>query len=319
MPLKKPKADDCWSLSLRGHCIGDDGSSDESDNDDAPSQPMPASEESRLLGELDLASRADAATYKPNPWSIARANAATRTTLPSTAVPVKPHRPKNANANASVLEMLRKQARKPPTSECQPAGPPMIARKLPSAAVNLVPRLPQSHAVSCSEDDAHIPSDETLVDEGYQPHVLHKRAGDDFMRPLITSLDSGHNALSGTGAAVSASTGAQPGELIVRQASSRHAQVRGRPSPTVAPQHYDSVHIDAQPHTAHNALQHIADISERETTTTPKCRPPKGEGGYSFISPRDAIAGRLSPHSPAGTELVTPLRGIMTFPARKPQ
>ena len=219
-----------------------------------------------------------------------------------------------------VLQKTRKQARKLSTSECQSVVLPATAQKHPSAGATQVSRPPsQSHTISCLEDNAHIPSDETLVDEGYQPHVLHKRAGDDFMRPLITSLDSGHNALSGTGPAVSASTGAQPGELIVRQASSRHAQVWGRLSPIVAPQHYDSVHIDAHPQTAHNAPQPIADISERETTTTPKCRSPKGEGSHSFMSPRDAIAGRLSPHSPAGTELVTPLRGIMTFPASKPQ
>ncbi|KAH9896676.1 hypothetical protein C8Q73DRAFT_834761 [Cubamyces lactineus] len=293
MPLKKPKADDCWSLSLRGRCTGDDGFSDESDNEDASSQSMPASEESRLLGELDLASRMDAATYKPNPWSIARANAATRTTKPAVALPVKPNRQKNASSNGSVLEMIHKQARKLSTSECQSAVLPATVQKHPSAGATQVSRPPsQSHTISCLEDNAHIPSDETLVDDSYQPHVLHKSGENHLLRPLTTGLGS---ASSGAGIAVSTSPEAQAGELAIEQPLSRHGQVQGRPSPTTTSGQYWNVRSDAQPGGARNIPQPMIGISEEETITMSKYRSAKDEGVHTSLSMRDAIARQFTP------------------------
>ncbi|KAI0330056.1 hypothetical protein GY45DRAFT_782158 [Cubamyces sp. BRFM 1775] len=314
MPLKKPKVDDGWSLSLRGRCTGDEGFSDESDNDDAPSESLPASEESRLLGELDLASRVDAATYKPNPWSIARANAATRTTKPTAAVSEKPHRQKNKNPDTSVLELLRKQARKPPTSEGQSTALPAIFRNRPSAATTRASRSsPQPHATSCFEDDAHIPSDETLVDDDYQPRVLCKSGGNALICPLVTRLDSGYVASSGTVSAVSASPEAQAGQLVVQRPPPRHGQAEGSLYPTASSQRDQSVRIGAQLDSARNMSQPMSGDSQGETDLTSKHRYSNEEDTYSLNPAHDTIGGRLTPHTHSNPHAG---RKVQTMPHR---
>ncbi|KAI0353410.1 hypothetical protein OH77DRAFT_1591410 [Trametes cingulata] len=161
----RQKTDSCWSLSLRGralddgYCSSDDGSDDdEGPPSDRPGNVAVASDDSRLLGELDLASRADAATYKPNPWSIARANAASRPSKPQPTLKSKPPSSTKA-AKATVLDLLRKQPQKP--------RPPKPAVDPPAAA--------QTLANAFLEDDAHIPSDETLVDDS-QLDIVPKAA-----------------------------------------------------------------------------------------------------------------------------------------------
>ncbi|KAI9058023.1 hypothetical protein FKP32DRAFT_1762017 [Trametes sanguinea] len=185
---RKPKTDACWSLSLRGHCFGDGYSSDEDSDKDSAEKPadkdavtgsvsIPASEDSRLLGELDLAARTDTANYKPNPWSIARANAANR---PAKALPPAhnksaPTRP--AKPAMTVLDMLRNQPKKTkPNAVKADETPACLDTALPDSQ-------PLSHLDSLQspadaelwlEDGAHIPSDETLVDYSFQPSVLIK-------------------------------------------------------------------------------------------------------------------------------------------------
>jgi hypothetical protein len=61
---------DCWSTNLRGFTCFDD-----SDDDDIPTG---LSADTQLLKDLDLSSRLDEVDYKPNPWSIAKINAAFR-------------------------------------------------------------------------------------------------------------------------------------------------------------------------------------------------------------------------------------------------
>ena len=153
-----------WSFSLRSRSYHlDDFSSDDDSNDDQR-QPIPGkstgekthpSEEARLLGEFDLASRADAASYKPNPWTIAKANAATRAPRCSPPPPKMPSR-KHSRAQLTVPDSLRMQ---PDSSldvrmhQVEPTvdQPPTVAS---SKTLNYVHSL----------DDPHIPSDDTLVD-----------------------------------------------------------------------------------------------------------------------------------------------------------
>lgn len=177
----RPKADSCWSLSLRGRGCNDGYSSDDESEDGDKTAlttgsdgPSPTSDEARLLGELDLASRADAAAYKPNPWSIAKVNASARPSKPLAATHKKSKPSSKATAKATVLDLLRTQPKKKHA----------LPRTTASAAVTVtVPEafdsvhelaLSSTHSDSNPEDGAHIPSDETLVDVSYQPDVLVK-------------------------------------------------------------------------------------------------------------------------------------------------
>ncbi|KIP03119.1 hypothetical protein PHLGIDRAFT_121857 [Phlebiopsis gigantea 11061_1 CR5-6] len=99
-PAKRPVRVDsgCWSRNLRTNNFPDsDSDSDDSspagrdsglDSSTGPSsdRPPPISEDARLIKELDLSGRHDEAVFKPNPWTIAKVNAAAR---PQTAA-VKP-------------------------------------------------------------------------------------------------------------------------------------------------------------------------------------------------------------------------------------
>ena len=71
--MAAPSTDGGWSFDLRSY-----------DNFCSSSSPSPASSppslstDAQLLKDIDLTSRNDEALYKPNPWSIAKINAASR-------------------------------------------------------------------------------------------------------------------------------------------------------------------------------------------------------------------------------------------------
>ncbi len=175
-----------WSFSLRSNNYHYDTSgSDDADDDDDDQCPIPStttarkktqpSEEARLLGELDLASRTDAANYKPNPWTIAKANAAVR--APRLSAPTKEARQKKHNsAQPTVLDLLRGQSK---------ANPVAHTHHTQSAATD--PVVPVREAASSKslnpdrllDDDAHIPSDDTLVDNVSDARVFSKLGDDD--------------------------------------------------------------------------------------------------------------------------------------------
>lgn len=66
-------ADSAWSFNFRSGAYDVD-SSDDSDAE-------PCSSDAALIKDLDISSREDKATYKANPWSIAKINAATRPSI----------------------------------------------------------------------------------------------------------------------------------------------------------------------------------------------------------------------------------------------
>ncbi|KAJ7246328.1 hypothetical protein B0H12DRAFT_1325162 [Mycena haematopus] len=67
-----------WSFNLRSTKTNHDSDSDSDFNDDLPSNSI--SEETRLLQDLDISHREETVVYKPNPFSIAKINAAARRT-----------------------------------------------------------------------------------------------------------------------------------------------------------------------------------------------------------------------------------------------
>ncbi|KAF9652729.1 hypothetical protein BDM02DRAFT_2598907 [Thelephora ganbajun] len=110
-----------WSFSLRSATgFFNDADSDEDDEQnvgDAGTFSLLSSSSSHILQQIDLAAREDSAQYKPNPWSIARVNAASRSRQPNSAV--KPV-PENAAAKkppqGAIVDAFKRQAQKPKTT-----------------------------------------------------------------------------------------------------------------------------------------------------------------------------------------------------------
>lgn len=109
---------DDWSFNLRTCGLASDDDPD-SDNDLPPDQ---LSNDTEFLRQIDLSSRQDHAEYKPNPWSIAKVNAASR---PKAPVVIKPAGlPANAKTKpkGAIVDAFKKQAEKPkPKFTRQPA------------------------------------------------------------------------------------------------------------------------------------------------------------------------------------------------------
>ena len=81
------KADDFWAFDFRTPlCHIND--SDDSDDPDEPT----ISNEAKLRKDLDLSTREETVVYKPNPFSIAKANAAYRSNASNKKVPLPPSR-----------------------------------------------------------------------------------------------------------------------------------------------------------------------------------------------------------------------------------
>ena len=99
-----------WSFSLREPC----GEESDSDNENDPIS------ETTLINEFDIGNRQETVEYKPNPWSIARVNAAARsTTLPVaeeervSASTVPTPKPKSRIAEAFEKQSLVSKPRQP--------------------------------------------------------------------------------------------------------------------------------------------------------------------------------------------------------------
>lgn len=118
----KPAPSSGWSYNLRSAAFCSDSDSSETsspthavDTDATSSQPA-ISDDASLLKELDLSSRHDEAVFKPNPWTIARANAGSRTAVtPGATRSNKPAR--NGVPTGPIVQAFKKQAQQRPTKQ----------------------------------------------------------------------------------------------------------------------------------------------------------------------------------------------------------
>lgn len=118
--LPKISTDGVWSRNLRSRgCL--DSDSDESSSGSPPVSRIPAAQspldkpmsaDAKLMQDLDISVRHDEARYKPNPWTIAKVNAAARLRSPSENL---------ATARASSFPSQRKQEK---DIKMQPRGGP---------------------------------------------------------------------------------------------------------------------------------------------------------------------------------------------------
>ncbi|KAI0746572.1 hypothetical protein C8Q80DRAFT_780240 [Daedaleopsis nitida] len=180
MTTRRTATDAGWSFSLRSYTYDREDSSSDSDvseeaydsghqcnalsgseGNEKATKRDPGSKDDSILEELDIASRNDTATYKPNPWSIAKANASTRPKLvtPSTHRPGLPQATtarKDRSPRPTVLDLLRKPSKRPAASNA--LSKPQVPPKRQLHGQTSILATPRS-------DDAHVPSDETLVDD----------------------------------------------------------------------------------------------------------------------------------------------------------
>jgi len=110
-----------WSFSLRSATgfFGDADSDDDNEESvgDARTSSHLSSSNSQILQQIDLAAREDSAHYKPNPWSIARVNAASRPRQPNATVKSVSDKPvAKKPPQGAIVDAFKKQAQKPKTT-----------------------------------------------------------------------------------------------------------------------------------------------------------------------------------------------------------
>lgn len=133
MPPKQNMAESSsWAYNLRHLTYGSD--SDSEANSPAASNPEPAqviSDDTRLLQDLDLASRQDEAVYKPNPWTIAKVNAAVRPAVAdvkTSRVPQEAPR-KRKQPEGRIVDGFKKQTTRPVVQDAKLALKPQRIRQ----------------------------------------------------------------------------------------------------------------------------------------------------------------------------------------------
>jgi hypothetical protein len=107
---------DPWIFDYRSHCDEDSGSDSDSSFHGSKSN---ICDESRLRSELDISTRPDAAVFKPNPFSIAKMNAFTRSSRPVVAEP--PQVAENFKNSGTIDAFFGKSVRKKPTTYQKPS------------------------------------------------------------------------------------------------------------------------------------------------------------------------------------------------------
>ncbi|KAJ7161384.1 hypothetical protein C8R43DRAFT_1233633, partial [Mycena crocata] len=163
-----------WTFNLRSTKTNPDSDSDSDSNDDAPANSI--SEESRLLNDFCLSNREEAVVYKPNPFSIAKINAASRPKRPSTP-PKDCHLPKPApkKATGRIVDCFNATKTSRPTAKKKEtktrtlvSGTPTSAHSAPSPnsiagaatpMLNLIPQLPDAPSIP------PVPAAQNLVEE----------------------------------------------------------------------------------------------------------------------------------------------------------
>ncbi|TFY81980.1 hypothetical protein EWM64_g2026 [Hericium alpestre] len=153
------------------------------------------SEDAKLLASLDIAGRQDEAVYKPNPWSIAKANAASRPepVMMGTKQPVKGTGKPKKKPQGRIVDFLKKQAEALPAPDgkgLRPGLPPRPGQK-PSARPKenlLAPRkrdAPVNHYPSLIPDGHASPS----VNLSSAPSAVSDHGVSPSVRSNIASID----------------------------------------------------------------------------------------------------------------------------------
>lgn len=174
-----------WSFNLRSATgFSDDDDDNEDDVGDTGTSSYLSSHGSQMLRQIDLAAREDNAQYKPNPWSIARVNAASRprqrdtTVKPVSEKPVAKKRPQGA-----IVDAFKRQAQIPSSAQTtrqqtQLQTPGLTAAiDAPTYPVPDSARSPTSiaHIITSAVDPVPLPSQLRIAKETSPPSFLPRK------------------------------------------------------------------------------------------------------------------------------------------------
>ncbi|KAJ7293139.1 hypothetical protein C8J57DRAFT_1457409 [Mycena rebaudengoi] len=138
-PTPKPKRSsvqsNIWAFNLRSTTTNLDSDSDDSAEDTTAD----ISEETRLLNDLDLSSREEPGVlYKPNPFSIAKINAASRPTRPAQPLTVRrPAKPVQKKPQGRIVDSFKKTVEKKLATPATVPAP--VPRTTPAPSVVIPP------------------------------------------------------------------------------------------------------------------------------------------------------------------------------------
>ncbi|KAG2359593.1 hypothetical protein BDR07DRAFT_1462439 [Suillus spraguei] len=148
--MNPPDKHNPWSFNhrTRAHAFDSESDSESESEAEINSKVNIPSDDTRLIQELDISSRHETVKYKPNPWSIARINAASRPPNkepPGEAISEDIQRKSQPQApRGRIVDAFKVQAER---------RPPRASRPLKALKVNPksnAPRVPQEHQV-CSQ------------------------------------------------------------------------------------------------------------------------------------------------------------------------
>lgn len=134
---EQPTQGSDWTYDFRSSHPSFDSDSDSDSHPEASlsSTTEHLTDDAKLLQELDLTSRQDTAQYKPNPWSIAKVNAASRPSKPMKTTTGRKDEKVDAGAGGgkkkelkgTIVDFLRKQTSdKPQVKKTEPKPPSLI-------------------------------------------------------------------------------------------------------------------------------------------------------------------------------------------------
>ncbi|KAG1731048.1 uncharacterized protein EDB91DRAFT_1306757 [Suillus paluster] len=147
-----------WSFNHRTRArIAFDSESDSESEAETSSKANIPSDDSKLIQELDISSRHETVEYKPNPWSIARINAASR--------------PPNQEPRAQEVseDTRRKQHQRAPKGRIVDAFRVQAERKPPRAPAPL--KAPKAKDTQPKSNTLRV----SREDQGPKPDLLTRR------------------------------------------------------------------------------------------------------------------------------------------------
>ncbi|KAJ7110020.1 hypothetical protein C8R44DRAFT_743345 [Mycena epipterygia] len=187
---KRTVQTDVWTFNLRSNQTNQDSDSDSDSPDDTPT----TNSETQLLNDLDLSTREETVVYKPNPFSIAKINAASRPTRAPTPIidrrPAKKPAPKKPQGRiVDSFNFKKKQKKALHPSPTQPKATKSASTNVAPAhanaaivpphsmtpALDAVPRLDKPEDLDLSPVPtlaiAEKPSCPSMIDADVLPHT----------------------------------------------------------------------------------------------------------------------------------------------------
>jgi hypothetical protein len=184
-----------WSFNLRTiH-------PDDSEDSDSERQSTAVSEETQLLKDLDLSSRQESVDYKPNPWNIAKINAASRPDRPSiaqadestlvTAAGVVT-RKKLKSPKGRIVDSFKKQAKRPSATTCAKLRGAAVLKPVVQASV----LAPVRSTDSTRKAQARVPSSAALnINDTSNTRTNLKKLNRPFGHSSSSSLSIASNSV----------------------------------------------------------------------------------------------------------------------------